>query len=146
MKFTILLFRSMPLGELPPPAPRDCFGRNELVEKVVGLAENLEPMALIGAGGIRKTSIALTVLHHPRIKERFGEERRFIQCDQLPASCSHFLARLSEVIVAGVENPTNLAPLRRQISSKEMLIILDNAQSILDPKEPGAKGIYPLVD
>ena len=37
----------MPLGEFPPLAPRDCFGRDEVIEKVVGLAENLEPVALI---------------------------------------------------------------------------------------------------
>jgi len=50
-------------GESPPLPPRTFFGRDELIEKIVGLAENLIPVALIGAGGIGKTSVALAVLH-----------------------------------------------------------------------------------
>lgn len=110
-----------------------------LAEKIVSLAENLRPLALIGPGGIGKTSISLNVLHYDRIKQRFGDNRRFIRYDQFSSSCAHLPNHISEAIGVGVENPKSLTSLRQFLSQRETPIVLD-------PWGVGAEKIYPVLE
>ena len=103
-------------------------------------------MALIGTSGIGKTSIALTVLNDSRIKKRFGDNRSFIRCDWLTPSHTHLLRKLSEATGAGVDNPEDLSPMRRYLSLKKMIIVLDNAESVLGLAETTSHEIYSIVD
>ena len=48
-------------SEKPLPTTGDCFRRDDLIESFIELAGDFRSIALIGVGGIGKTSISETV-------------------------------------------------------------------------------------
>lgn len=126
-------------GKLPPRAPRNLFGRESIVKRILGLTQSSTPIALSG-GGSGKTPIALTVLHREHAR-KVCNERRVIRCDEFPASVAHFLNRLQSPRCWGREPHRSLPP-HPLLSSKQILIALDSTQMIPDPKANDARAVY----
>ena len=124
-----------------------CFEHDDLIEKIVGLAENFELAALIRVGGIRKTSVALAVLHHDCVRDRL-----MTTVDSSVATSFHLHAApfsrppLKSHRCEGLRPPEDMRALRALLFSREMFIILDNVESILDLRRASAQEIYALVN
>lgn len=91
-----------------------------------------------------KTAIALALLRHGQIAERFGVHRYFVSCDVVEDSLDGFLERLSHVI--GAPCPTDMAQLWSRLESSPCILVLDGVDSVLDPRSPGAAEIATAIE
>jgi predicted ATPase len=64
-----------------PPEPKIFHGRESELSNILHLFNTGIPkIAILGAGGMGKTSLAQAVLHHPGIIARFTQNRFFVAC------------------------------------------------------------------
>ena len=133
-----------PLLALPQP-PANRFPREEIVTELLDLTEQVASVALSGPVGIGKSSVALTLLHHDRIKLKFGRNRHFARCDDLTNSLEGFLERLSNAM--GASCTADTGQIRSHLESSPLLILLlDGVDSILDPLTPEAEKISAMIE
>ena len=133
-----------PLPTLPQ-VPTNCVSREEIVNEVLDLTGQDASVALFGSMGIGKTSVALTLLHHERTRVKFGRNRHFMRCDNLPNSLEGFLECLSDAI--HTDRTTNIAQLRSHLeSSPPLILLLDGVDLILDPLSPQADEISAAIE
>ncbi|KAJ6592172.1 P-loop containing nucleoside triphosphate hydrolase protein [Mycena vulgaris] len=65
-----------------PSEPKIFHGRGFELSNILKLFMQETPrIAILGAGGIGKTSLARAVLHHPAVTEKYAHHRFFIACD-----------------------------------------------------------------
>jgi len=104
------------------------------VEQTVALVLHHKHVALIGSGGIGKTSISKTVLNDPAILDYFGDDRRFVGCDGFAVSLEAFILRCAQVVGAIITSNNPLSTLMTFLTSRTapLLIVLDSAESVLD--------------
>jgi predicted ATPase len=79
---------SNPFPPSQPVPPEIFFGRDDLVSDYASLIVRNEQtrLAILGSGGIGKTSTALHVLHHQDIVNRYRDRRYFVGCDAITSA------------------------------------------------------------
>jgi len=83
-----------------PPLPTVFHGRDEWVNNGVWLlVGNVAParLAILGAGGMRKTSVTLALLYSAQIMEYCPDERLFLSCKAL-ADANDVVISLAKIL------------------------------------------------
>jgi hypothetical protein len=115
-----------------PPKPQIFHGRkSELKDIVEILAHDSPRVAILGGGGMGKTSLARAVLHHPDIAKKF-ESRYFVSAES--ATNSIELAALIGLHL-GLDPGKDLTKYVVQYFSRKppCLLILDNLETPWEP-------------
>ncbi|KAF8205279.1 hypothetical protein K438DRAFT_1818879 [Mycena galopus ATCC 62051] len=115
-----------------PSKPKIFHGREHELNHILKLISQQSPrIAILGGGGMGKTSLARAVLHHPDISSRF-ENKFFISAEA--ATTSIELAALVGLHVGLNPGQDLTNPLVEYFSRKKScLVILDNLETVWEP-------------
>ncbi|KAJ7439091.1 hypothetical protein FB451DRAFT_1447390 [Mycena latifolia] len=120
-----------------PAKPRIFHGRDsELQEVVKALTQGPARIAILGAGGMGKTTLATTILHHSSVAAKYSD-RLFVACDSATTSVE-VAARIGAHL--GFKPGRDLTkPVVQYFSSGQpCLLILDNLETPWEPIESRA--------
>jgi len=131
-----------------PPRPSIFFGRDDIVKDIVNilLRPKQRHVALIGPGGIGKTSIAKAVLNEELIVSMF-HARIFVTFDDIAYSMmtyQTFLDRIAEAIGAPVS--TRMAVMHRLKILSSILVVVDNAEIFAECGPDAFRDISKMLD
>ncbi|KAJ7457718.1 P-loop containing nucleoside triphosphate hydrolase protein, partial [Mycena latifolia] len=122
-----------------PSEPKIFHGREFEVSAIIETLGKPSPrIAILGPGGIGKTSLARAILHHPEIAARYDQHQVFIACDTTSSTI-----QLAGLIGAhmGLKQGNDLtqAVVRHFTRSPPSLLILDNLETVWEPRESRAE-------
>ncbi|KZT54323.1 hypothetical protein CALCODRAFT_15498 [Calocera cornea HHB12733] len=125
-----------------PPKPRIFHGRDDIVKQIVSSLLQARPahVALLGMGGIGKTSTAATVLHNEEVKAKFGTNRVFLSCDSITTANGIASALSAALEISSAQQGDPVALLIQHIENLDdfIFLVLDNLESTWDTPDRNA--------
>lgn len=128
----------------PPPSqpepPKNFCGRDEPLSKLSAIIfHTLQPrIAILGSGGMGKTSIALHLIRNETVIARYKDCIYFLPCDALTSAESLAAQILQMLGVAAMSTENIITAMHRALkNSPPTLLLLDNFDSIWDAPDAG---------
>ncbi|KAJ7821494.1 P-loop containing nucleoside triphosphate hydrolase protein, partial [Mycena leptocephala] len=118
-----------------PSEPKIFHGRDSELSDILQFFSRETPrVAILGAGGMGKTSLARAIIHHTEIAGRYDQHRFFIACDA--AATQVELAALVGAHVGLKPGKDLTHPVIQHFArSPASLLILDNLETLWEPIE-----------
>ncbi|KAJ7874272.1 P-loop containing nucleoside triphosphate hydrolase protein, partial [Mycena leptocephala] len=118
-----------------PSEPKIFHGRDSEISDILQLFNQGTPkIAILGSGGIGKTSLARAVLHHTEITERYNQHRFFIACDSA-ATQVELVALIGAHVGLKPGKDLTHPVIQYFSSSSNCFLILDNLETLWEPAE-----------
>ncbi|KAJ7600181.1 P-loop containing nucleoside triphosphate hydrolase protein, partial [Mycena floridula] len=118
-----------------PPVPKIIHGRRDELEHIINALCQHETarVALLGPGGIGKTSLAQAILHDSTIVEKFGGHRYWITCDSSESANDLKLVLAAHFGVVNTSDRLRDILVSLRTISGPILLILDNLETPWEP-------------
>ncbi|KAJ7495098.1 hypothetical protein FB451DRAFT_362773 [Mycena latifolia] len=123
---------------LLPSEPKIFHGRESEVSIIIQqLDQQIPRVAILGGGGMGKTSLARIILHHPQISAKYEKHRFFVACDAASSSV-HLAALIGAHVGLPLGRDLTKPVIQYFSNAPPSLLILDNLETVWEPKESRA--------
>jgi hypothetical protein len=122
-----------------PSEPKIFHGRDKELSDILKLFGPEAPrIAILGAGGIGKTSLTKVVVHHPDIIAKYEQHRHFVVCDSA-TNQTELAALIGAHLGLKPANDLTRLVVHHFSDGPKSLLILDNLETSWEPIESREK-------